>query len=986
MYRSVWRLHILYIFLFVLFIEIPLVQAESPLIAEPDIIDFGIMKSPETKTKSIRIEKGKWGGGDLTWIVTGLPAWLSLDKNCGVISKSSENVFAVADSAELSPGQHRANIVIASAGGTRVIPVFATVLEGRHNTRRESLEKIILESDTTMELQVGRKMLLKAKGVYSDGSERDITGKVRWISKNPLIGDFLYEGLFSSRSAGKAEIYAKLRSIKSAAFEINVSPLEGALLSISTSKVEIFHVEEDSITKAATIKIKNGGRERLEWKAISKTPWLSVYSDTPEEEKIKGIKRDERKVTHLIKANSLNCARIDQAADAGGNVSGMHVSGSGTGEIYLVADSRDLREGAYDGEVIIRSNGGVEVVTVSIDVVSLKTISVSPVSVTMPMEKKMKFRAVGIWSDGKRTDISDHDNSRWVISDQSIGSFVSGRSVFHAKSEGSAEIKIIKGNVISNTVIINVEESEVEPVLMVSPREIDLGKVGPGERSKGVFTLKNVGTGTLAWSIENPGERLYLSKSDDLTGIIEDRPRYLRIFVESLIKTDTEVSQEEGLYPFKIRIDNGSDVLTYRKSIPEGTYRERLTLAFNDGVRNVFFRFTVSEVGSRPVIEVSPRGIDFGSFESGKKSAKKIKLKNTGKNVLVWRARLQENRKAFMGMPLTKGRYVSFQNDTTQNDDNYRVPDHMKQNMYVTGRWISYQGYPGSTAQNGEDALHYTFSGTGINVFIWKDVYGGMLNVFIDGISVKEIDCTSENRERFEFIAAEDLDEGEHTLTLAGRKGSVTIEGARIYSDKITAKGKKGWISIFPDRGTTTNETDYINVMTDTKDLLPGVYCENILFYSDEGGGIVEVSLELKGDILSELINIYKYLKGPNSAFAPKDSFSDQDLLKDYEEAGIAFRLFRKGMPGTREFFWWYNPLKRDYYYSSDRSGGDKSLRGYVFGGSIGNIATIRMQDTKELYRWYNPDRGTHFYTTDLKGEGRKKKGYRYDGIAGYVR
>ncbi|MEA3486196.1 MAG: hypothetical protein U9R20_00895, partial [Thermodesulfobacteriota bacterium] len=62
------------------------------------------------------------------------------------------------------------------------------------------------------------------------------------------------------------------------------------------------------------------------------------------------------------------------------------------------------------------------------------------------------------------------------------------------------------------------------------------------------------------------------------------------------------------------------------------------------------------------------------------------------------------------------------------------------------------------------------------------------------------------------------------------------------------------------------------------------------------------------------------------------------------------------------------------------------SLKGYIFDGSIGNIATLKLPHTRDLYRWFNPETRAYFYTTDPKGESREKMGYIYDGVAGYVR
>jgi hypothetical protein len=105
-----------------------------------------------------------------------------------------------------------------------------------------------------------------------------------------------------------------------------------------------------------------------------------------------------------------------------------------------------------------------------------------------------------------------------------------------------------------------------------------------------------------------------------------------------------------------------------------------------------------------------------------------------------------------------------------------------------------------------------------------------------------------------------------------------------------------------------------------------------------------------------------------------------------YRKEGIAFRLFAPGTPGTTEFYRWYSTKKDDHYYSYDLNGGAKSIKGYVFEGSIGNIGTSKLTNTRELYRWYNPATGRHFYTTDQKGDNFAEKGYKFDGIAGYVR
>ena len=200
-------------------------------------------------------------------------------------------------------------------------------------------------------------------------------------------------------------------------------------------------------------------------------------------------------------------------------------------------------------------------------------------------------------------------------------------------------------------------------------------------------------------------------------------------------------------------------------------------------------------------------------------------------------------------------------------------------------------------------------------------------------------------------------------------------------------KGPRGWISLFPDSGMTTRETDYINVALNTRQLMPGLYGDHVLFNSNGGVADVELFLEVAAETLPTMINVHRYLAGSDYLFTSNPQAEMSRLqAKGYVGHGIAFRLFNSGTPGTTDFFRWFNPVKGDHFYSHDPQGGGKSLAGYHFEGSIGNIATSRLAGTRELYRWYNPSKGSHFYTTDPSGEGITKKGYRFDGIAGFVR
>ncbi len=116
----------------------------------------------------------------------------------------------------------------------------------------------------------------------------------------------------------------------------------------------------------------------------------------------------------------------------------------------------------------------------------------------------------------------------------------------------------------------------------------------------------------------------------------------------------------------------------------------------------------------------------------------------------------------------------------------------------------------------------------------------------IDGYPVADIDLNARTRERGTFPVAGSLENGFHVLDIVSRDGRTVIEGVRILGETVT-RGKKGWIRIYPDNGTTTKEKDFINVAVNAKNLDPGLYQETVLFSSNGGNAAADISLEVSG-------------------------------------------------------------------------------------------------------------------------------------------
>ena len=519
------------------------------------------------------------------------------------------------------------------------------------------------------------------------------------------------------------------------------------------------------------------------------------------------------------------------------------------------------------------------------------------------------------------------------------------------------------------------------PVLAVSPKEIDLGIIGPGQGVRGNFVLKNAGAGILNWSVNGPEGWTFFDVKK-LSGILENGTENLSVHISFLKDTLPPGSHNiGGSNLIQLSLEANNRINIYRKQLSIGPHREMVKLSSNGGTRTIYIRFELATGPHEPQIDVNPVRIDFGTVGLGESVTKKIKVTNTGRKILKWRVSVQAN--TANGGSRAAGRYISFFNEDIKGSGVYATPNHLKGTLDMAGKWPESNGFPLSYVPS--NVMKYHFWGTGIAILCSMEKDEGSISAFVDEVYSIDPDCNTEQKASAECLIAEWLPYGSHILTIINKGGRVVIEGVRIYGREIK-KGSRGWISVFPLSGTTTKEIDYVNVIVNTKQLDPGLYGENIIFNSNGGKVIAELSLEVSADIAPRIIDVYRYVEGSDYLYTANPQAESSILnKKGYKKQGIAYRLFSSGTPGTTPFHRWYNAARKDHFYSHDAYGEGKSLAGYVYEGAIGNIATSRLTNTRELYRWYNPSTGCHFYSTD-PNESILKKGYRFDGIAGYVR
>jgi len=530
----------------------------------------------------------------------------------------------------------------------------------------------------------------------------------------------------------------------------------------------------------------------------------------------------------------------------------------------------------------------------------------------------------------------------------------------------------------------NLHPEEAHPVLTIMPREVDLGFIQPGSTAFGEFKLSDITPGTVESAASCPdgwealsGKALPLKVSHEPVSLrleltVADTPEKARID-----KT------KDPAYAVRMKMEAAGRELICRKSLKPGHHRKDIPLTLAGGARNIFVEFRIQTAQGIPSISLYPQRLDLGTQSPGKILSKKIELANRSREKLHWSVSSHPEAGKSAPPPEPKQeRYFSFRQEELPEPGKYVIPEHLKDAMELTGKWTERNGYPVS---RGGGALKYRFQGTGISIFLQSRTPEGNCVVYLDEAPVSLPDELSGESEKEEILIAEGLADGPHTLNLVIRGGALELEGVKVFGREVQ-RGPKGWITVFPNSGTTLSEIDYLNVKVDTTSLAPGIYGDDIVFQTNAGEETAEVYVSIVPDAGHKVLDVYLYSSDYDHLYTSDPQTEARRLYQNrYVKEGIAFRLFAPQTPGTTAFHRWYNPAIKDHFYSHDRTGGGKRLDGYIYEGNIGNIATSRMTNTRELYRWYNPSTGRHYYSTQPKVPPALKK-YRFDGIAGYVR
>ena len=431
------------------------------------------------------------------------------------------------------------------------------------------------------------------------------------------------------------------------------------------------------------------------------------------------------------------------------------------------------------------------------------------------------------------------------------------------------------------------------------------------------------------------------------------------------------LSDTQEIIPAELVLESASGRLAWKKDFLPGRHHETIKFILNGVDKPLLIDFTILK-NEAPILNIDTDAIDFGSLERGRSVTRRIRIRNPGYNSLRWK--ITRSRQS------ERTRYVSLLNSEEHSGD-YRIPVHLQESLNIAGSLYGENGFP--RIADGT-RLNFSFTGTGLEVRLMKDIDLGTVILSVDGGNPVEVDCASGKLESSIITVARGLPEGPHSILMSKQGGSMIVEGFRVSGGNCMTP-PSGWIKIYPDNGATLSQTSYITLSANTTGMYPGFYCDEMIVESNGGAVPIGISVTITAASVPQLLRLFKFTRGDDVLFSSNPEAEDPRKFSGYTKCGVVFRLFREDTPGTKKLYRWYSQARVNHYYSMSAEG-DKYSHGYVLEGPIGNVATSRLPGTRELYHWFNPATGLHFYTTDPKGEWASQRGFRFEATVGFIK
>ncbi len=316
------------------------------------------------------------------------------NESTGILNISKTNNIWVAEAIGLGTANITATLGNATAS-TQITVTDATLVDIFIDNIPD---KTIVDTTTT----------LKAVGIFSDGSNQNITDQVSWSSSQTNIATFANNGELSAIAVGNSTINAALNDIS---VNFNLEIIDATLASIALSPSNLSLAEGTSSQLQAIGTLSNG--------------YALNMSDK--------------------------------------------VSWSSNDDTVLSVNASGLVFGELSGDAIITASfdGVTSSLNITVDSATLMSIEVSPQNSRIAIDTELTLVATGIYSNGKHQDITQ--NVLWQTDDASIVSVSNTegqQGLVYSLAQGSASISATLLDTVGST-NITVNEKTLEGITIL---------------------------------------------------------------------------------------------------------------------------------------------------------------------------------------------------------------------------------------------------------------------------------------------------------------------------------------------------------------------------------------------------------------------------------------------------------------------------------------------------------------------------------------
>ncbi|WP_025822313.1 Ig-like domain-containing protein [Shewanella marina] len=376
-------------------------------------------------------------------------------------SQSASNIFAIATGVNTGTAS-----ITAEYNDIKSNPATLTV-------KAATLQSLQL-TPSNIELAKGTHIQYQVVGIYSDGSNLDLSNRVHWVNNHPEVATVL-KGKATAVTQGDARIYATLQEITSNPANLTVTTANLASLQITPANIDLAKGGEQQYKAIATYS------DQSSQDVTELASWYSAHTH---------IATIDRGLTHAINVGQSEIsAHLDSHTSNNAilNVSNATLQelvltptnstiANGTTQEYQVigyfsdGSTKDLSQQVnwhnqqsnivfMEGNIATSLASGKTIITASLGDINSNTadltvsaaqmtaIQVTPAYIQTAKGTDVQYQAVAIYSDQSTQDITT--DVAWVSSDTTIA-ILNSQGLAYAQHSGSAQIQASIDNINSN--------------------------------------------------------------------------------------------------------------------------------------------------------------------------------------------------------------------------------------------------------------------------------------------------------------------------------------------------------------------------------------------------------------------------------------------------------------------------------------------------------------------------------------------------------